>query len=152
MIYYSLNPNDTKRSDTVSVSLLINNEEIGKEVSYNIKGDIIKELADETIDKDFAIYGQDPLNEENKNFTLDIITAVKTAFPNKKIYLWTEQTMEDLLINLDDVVLSILEKIDVMIDKSFGVKLNDSGLKLRENNEQKVYRKQENGKFLVDKD
>ena len=143
MIYYSLNPNDTKRSDTVSVSLLINNEEIGKEVSYNIKGDIIKELADETIDKSFAI---------NKNFTLDIVTAIKTAFPNKKIYLWTEQTMENLLINLDDVVLSILEKIDVMIDKSFGIKLNNSGLKLRENEEQKVYRKQENGKFLVDKD
>ena len=152
MIYYSLNPNDTKRGEPISVSLLINNDEIGKEVSYNIKGEIIKELANETIEKSFAIYGQDPLNDENKNFTLDIVNAVKTAFPNKKIYLWTEQTVENLLINLDDVVLSIFEKIDVLIDNSFGIKLNDSNLKLRENNQQKIYRKQENGKFLVDKD
>lgn len=150
MIYYSLNPNDTRRGEPESVSLLINNEGIGEERSYNIKGNIIKELND--TDKDFAVYGQDPLNEENKTFTLEIVNAVKTAFPNKKIYLWTEQTMENLLINLDDVVLSILEKIDVMIDKSFGIKLNDSGLKLRENKEQKIYRKQENGSFLIDND
>ena len=58
--------------------------------------------------------------------------------------------MEDLLINLDDVVLSIMEKTDVMIDNSFGVKLNDSGLKLRENESQNIYRKQKNGRFLVD--
>ena len=150
MIYYSLNPNDTRRGELESVSLLINNEGIGEERSYNIKGNIIKEL--NNTDKDFAVYGQDPLNEENKTFTLEIVNAVKTAFPNKKIYLWTEQTMENLLINLDDVVLSILEKIDVMIDKSFGIKLNDSGLKLRENKEQKIYRKQENGSFLIDND
>ena len=150
MIYYSLNPNDTRRGEPESVSLLINNEGIGEERSYNIKGNIIKELND--TDKDFAVYGQDPLNEENKTFTLEIVNAVKTAFPNKKIYLWTEQTMENLLINLDDVVLSILEKIDVMIDKSFGIKLNDSGLNLRENKEQKIYRKQENGSFLIDND
>lgn len=149
MLYYSLNPNDTKHGEPNSVSILINNSGIGKEVSYTIKGDIIKELANDE-DRDFAIYGEDPLNEENKNFTLEIVNAVKTAFPNKKIYLWTEQTMEDLLINLDDVVLSIMEKTDVMIDNSFGIKLNDSGLKLRENESQNIYRKQKNGRYLVD--
>jgi hypothetical protein len=150
MIYYNLNPNDTKRGDNISVSLVINNEGIGKEVSYNIKGDIIKELANTTIEKDFAIYGQDPLSEENKNFTLEIVKAVKMAFPNRKIYLWTKQTAENLLINLDDVVLSILEKVDVVIDNSFGVKIKDSGLKLREDETQNIYRKQENGKFIID--
>lgn len=147
MIYYSLNPNDTMRGEPVSVSLLINNKNIGKEANYNIKGDIIKELADN--DKDFAIYGQDPLSEENKDFTLNIVNAVKTAFPNKKIYLWTTQAVEDLLINLDDVVLSILEKTSVLIDCSYGVKINNSGLKLRENESQKIYRQTEKG-WIVD--
>ena len=147
MIYYSLNPNDTMRGEPISVSLLINNENIGKEANYNIKGDIIKELADN--DKDFAIYGQDPLSEENKDFTLNIVNAVKTAFPNKKIYLWTAQAAEDLLINLDDVVLSILEKTSVLIDCSYGVKINNSGLKLRENEGQKIYRQTEKG-WIVD--
>lgn len=147
MIYYSLNPNDTMRGEPISVSLLINNENIGKEANYNIKGDIIKELADN--DKDFAIYGQDPLSEENKDFTLNIVNAVKTAFPNKKIYLWTTQAVEDLLINLDDVVLSILEKTSVLIDCSYGIKINNSGLKLRENEGQKIYRQTEKG-WIVD--
>lgn len=147
MIYYSLNPNDTMRGEPISVSLLINNENIGKEANYNIKGDIIKELADN--DKDFAIYGQDPLSEENKDFTLNIVNAVKTAFPNKKIYLWTTQAVEDLLINLDDAVLSILEKTSVLIDCSYGIKINNSGLKLRENEGQKIYRQTEKG-WIVD--
>lgn len=149
MIYVNINPNANIHDDKLCVLLQITDEKGGNEISYDIKSNIIKLIESNGLSRNFAISGQEPLSEENRDFILSIVSAVKVAYPSVKIYLWTEYNIEDLLINYNDVVLSILEKVDVLIDGPFD-KTKIVSEPLRKSSNQNIYRKQPNGHFIID--
>ena len=166
MQYAGVIPNDVVNGEGVCVSLFtqgcphhcdgcFNPEtwdyEGGYTVPSDIRGQIVKLISANGIQRNFSILGGEPLCPENQNFVLDIITAVKAAYPTIKIYLWTGFSFEDIktLTNTNSVLLSILEKIDVLIDGRFEKEKMDLTLKLRGSSNQHIYRKQENGDFKI---
>ena len=88
----------------------------GYELPSDIKGQIVKAICNNGIERNFSVLGGDPLCSENRKLVLEILTAVRAAYPNIKIFLWTGYNIEDLLIFSDDVVSSILENFDTVID------------------------------------
>lgn len=166
MQYAGVIPNDVVNGEGVCVSLFtqgcphhcdgcFNPEtwdyEGGYTVPSDIRGQIVKLISANGIQRNFSILGGEPLCPENQNFVLDIITAVKAAYPTIKIYLWTGFSFEDIktLTNTNSVLLSILEKIDVLIDGRFEKEKMDLTLKLRGSSNQHIYRRQENGDFKI---
>ena len=68
----------------------------------------------------------------------EIVTAVRTAYPNIKIFIWSGYTYKDLLSMNSPVINSILEKCDVLIDGRFELKNRDITLKLRGSSNQNI--------------
>ena len=71
----------------------------------------------------------------NLAFVEDVVTAVRSAYPNIKIYIWTGYEYEDI----QDY--SILDKIDVLITGPFKIEERDITLPLRGSKNQKILRK-----------
>ena len=67
------------------------------------------------------------------------MTAVRAAYPNLKIFLWTGYEFEELLSSKDDVVNSILEKIDTLIVGRFEEEKMDLTLALRGSTNQMIW-------------
>lgn len=106
----------------------------GIEVPTDIKGKIIKAISANGVQRNFSILGGEPLCEENLELTHDIISAVKMAYQDIKIFLWTGYVLENLTHNQKEV----LDKIDVLIDGPYIKELRDVSLKLRGSSNQRV--------------
>ena len=107
----------------------------GKEVPTDIKGQIIKAISDNEITRNFSVLGGEPLCPPNLDFVTNVVTAVRTAYPNIKIFIWTGNEYEDI----KDY--PILEKIDVLITGLYKEEERDITLPLRGSKNQKVLRK-----------
>lgn len=122
-------------------------KEYGNEVPVDIRGQIIKAISDNGIERNFSVLGGEPLWGENKELVNNIIKAVRTAYPNIKIYLWTGYTMDELKGRDDETVNNILSNIDVLIDGRFILSERDITLPLRGSRNQRIWRKNSDGKF-----
>lgn len=111
------------------------NFEGGKELPNDYKGQVIKAISANGITRNFSVLGGEPLCEENIKLTLDIITAVRVAYPHIKIFLWTGYTLEELKHPL---IKDILSKIDVLIDGPYIQSQRDVTLKLRGSTNQRI--------------
>ena len=85
----------------------------GQELPNDYKGNIIKAISANGITRNFSVLGGEPLCPENLDLTLSTISAVRAAYPNIKIFLWTGYCLEDIKEN--PVVKEILEQINVRI-------------------------------------
>lgn len=112
----------------------------GKPYTSSIKWDIIKAISSNNITRNFSVLGGEPLDEQNIKMTEEIVTAVRTAYPHIKIFLWTGYTLKDLDMN-NPFISSIFEKIDVVIDGRFENDQRDLSLKLRGSTNQNIWRK-----------
>lgn len=121
----------------------------GYELPSNIKGQIVKAISNNGIQRNFSVLGGEPLCPENQKMVLEILNAVRAAYPNLKIFLWTGYELEDLLNSNNDVVNSILEKIDVLIDSPFEEKKIDFSLALRGSSNQNIWEKDEDGDWVI---
>jgi organic radical activating enzyme len=85
--------------------------------------------------------GGEPLCPENVPLTKLLIEEVKAKYPNKKIYIWTGYTMEELTpkINLDKDIHYILTNINCLIDGRYIESERDITLPLRGSRNQNVY-------------
>ena len=110
----------------------------GYEVPADIKGRIIKAISANGIQRNFSILGGEPLCKQNENLVNEIVTAVRTAYPNIKIFIWSGYTYQDLLSMNSPVINSILEKCDVLIDGRFELENRDITLKLRGSSNQNI--------------
>ena len=110
----------------------------GHEVPTDIKGRIIKAISANGIQRNFSILGGEPLCKQNENLVNEIVTAVRTAYPNIKIFIWSGYTYQDLLSMNSPVINSILEKCDVLIDGRFELENRDITLKLRGSSNQNI--------------
>ena len=73
----------------------------GREFDGNVLHSIIDALDENGIDRNLCIMGGEPLCDENKFLTYMIIEKVKEIYPDKKIYIWTGYTLEELVNRKD---------------------------------------------------
>lgn len=110
----------------------------GYEVPEDIRGEIVKAISANGITRNFSILGGEPLCEENLNFVLNIITSVRTAYPNIKIYIWTGYTFEELISKEDSRIFEILKQANYLIDGPYIDELRDITLPLRGSSNQNI--------------
>lgn len=110
----------------------------GKEVPTDIRGQIIKAICANNITRNFSVLGGEPLCEENLEEVDKIITSVRTAFPQIKIFVWTGYLLEDLKKKHNDKINHILSQIDVLIDGPYIEAERDITLELRGSKNQRV--------------
>ena len=110
----------------------------GQELPTEIKGDIIKAICANGITRNFSILGGEPLCEENLEMVDNIVSAIRIALPNIKIFLWTGYTIEELKEKKNDKINHILSQIDVLIDGPFVQAERDITLELRGSRNQRI--------------
>lgn len=110
----------------------------GYEVPEDIRGKIVKAISANGITRNFSVLGGEPLCEENLNFVLSIITAVRTAYPNIKIYIWSGYTFKELIDRQDPRIINILKQSNVLIDGLYEESLRDITLPLRGSSNQNI--------------
>lgn len=114
------------------------NFEGGYEVPEDIRGKIVKAISANGITRNFSVLGGEPLCEENLDFVLSIITAVRTAYPNIKIYIWSGYTFKELIDKQDPRIINILKQSNVLIDGLYEESLRDITLPLRGSSNQNI--------------
>ena len=110
----------------------------GKEVPTDIRGQIIKAICANDITRNFSVLGGEPLCKENLEEVDKIITSVRTAFPQIKIFVWTGYLLEDLKKKHNDKINHILSQIDVLIDGPYIDAERDITLELRGSKNQRI--------------
>lgn len=110
----------------------------GYEVPEDIRGKIVKAISANSITRNFSVLGGEPLCEENLDFVLSIITAVRTAYPNIKIYIWSGYTFKELIDKQDSRIINILKQSNVLIDGPYDESLRDITLPLRGSSNQNI--------------
>ena len=110
----------------------------GYEVPDDIRGKIVKAISANDITRNFSILGGEPLCEENLDFVLNIITSVRTAYPNIKIYIWTGYTFKELIDKQDQRIIDILKQANFLIDGRYDKNLRDITLPLRGSSNQNI--------------
>ena len=118
----------------------------GVPYTEHTKWEIIENLSANGITRNFSILGGEPLDERNLTMVEEVVTAVRQAYPNIKIFLWTGFTIEELSGCFDKRIGRILNTIDVLIDGPFIEAEKDLSLKLRGSRNQRIFQKI-NGKF-----
>ena len=111
--------------------------EIETEIINSLKPDYISRL---------TLSGGHPLEAENIKTVFDLCKKVKSIYPNKKIWLYTGYTWE----NING--LPILKYIDVLVDGKFVQDLRDITLKWKGSSNQRVIDMQkslEKGKIIL---
>ena len=88
-----------------------------------------------------SILGGEPLADENFSDVLDLVQTIHERFPEKKIWIYTGYTWEELLN--DEQKKEILLYIDVLVDGRFQTDLKDLSLKFKGSSNQRVIDVQE---------
>lgn len=153
MKYAGYMPNDFVNGEGVCVSLwtagcphrcpgCFNSEmwdyDNGKTVPNDIKGQIVKAISANGIQRNFSVLGGEPLSPQNREFVNDMIKIVRSAYPHIKIYLWSGYTYQELLDFNDKNINSILSQINFLIDGRFEQDKKDLTLKLRGSSNQNI--------------
>lgn len=110
----------------------------GKEVPTDIRGQIIEAICANGITRNFSVLGGEPLCDENLDEVDKIITGVRTAYPQIKIFVWTGYILEELKEKKNDKINHILSQIDVLIDGPFIQAERDITLELRGSRNQRI--------------
>lgn len=167
MKYAGINKNDVANGQGVCVSVWVQgcphhcegcfNPETwdfngGYDVPNDIKGQVVKALSANGVQRNLSILGGEPLCPENSKLVLEILNAVRSAYPNIKIFLWTGEILSNLLSSKDSVVNSILDKIDVLIDGPFEKENRNFTLALRGSSNQRIYEKNPDGEWVNQSD
>lgn len=153
MKYFGYMPNDLVNGQGVCVSLWTSgcpfhcegchnpeawDKEAGYDVPSDIRGQLVKAICANGIIRNFSILGGEPLAPWNRQFVSEVITSVRAAYPDIKIFLWTGFTLEELNVTEDKYISQILEKVDVLIDGRFILEQRDTTLPLRGSRNQRV--------------
>lgn len=156
--YNTIIPNDVVNGEGVCVSFFTQgcphhcpgcfNEETwdfdgGIEYVEHTKWQIIEYIGANGFYRNFSVLGGEPLVDENLEITEEVISAVRTAYPYIKIFLWTGYTFEELEQSPHSQIKHILSMIDVLIDGPFKVEEKDLDLPLRGSRNQRVIDVQE---------
>jgi len=110
----------------------------GYEVPEDIRGEIVKAISENGITRNFSVLGGEPLCEQNLDLVNSIVTAVRTAYPNIKIFIWSGYTFEELINQQNEKIISILKQANYLIDGRYEDSLRDITLHLRGSSNQQI--------------
>lgn len=103
--------------------------------------DDIKEKMFRLLDKPYmvriSILGGEPLSPPNRQEVRDLCEEIKQRFPNKKLWLYTGYTLEEI----KELELNILDFIDVLVDGRYEDDKRNLRLQFRGSVNQKVWKK-----------
>lgn len=110
----------------------------GHDLPTDIRSQIVKAICANGITRNFSVLGGEPLCDENLDEVDKIITGVRTAYPQIKIFVWTGYILEELKEKKNDKINHILSQIDVLIDGPFIQAERDITLELRGSRNQRI--------------
>ena len=157
--YSAIIPNDVVNGHGVCVSFFVQgcphhcpgcfNEETwdfhgGIPYTPEVKWNIIKAITANNINRNFSVLGGEPLAPQNINMTWEVIDAVRHAYPNIEITLWTGYTYEELMVQPNENLLNILNTINILVDGPFIEKEKDLSLQLRGSRNQRIWVRKNN--------
>lgn len=103
----------------------------GKEFTQDTVQKILKALDRDYIDG-LTLSGGDPLFMQNRLEITKLCKAVKKAFPNKTIWLYTGYKYEEI------ETLEVLKYVDVLVDGKFKLNLRDVTLAFKGSSNQRI--------------
>lgn len=115
----------------------------GTEVTADTIPFIIKAISKNGIQRNFSVLGGEPLCPENRNFVLELIQAVREAYPTIQIFLWTGYELSELKEENDPIVDKVLSLVDTLITGRFVITERDITLPLRGSRNQQILHKGE---------
>lgn len=110
----------------------------GRRFTPNTINEILEALVANGVNRNFCIMGGEPLCPENELMTQLLITEVRKALPQIKIYVWTGYKIEELIREDNSFVKDILYNIDFLIDGPYIEELKDTTLPMRGSSNQRI--------------
>lgn len=116
----------------------------GKLFDDDAKKKIFAELEKDWIDG-LSLLGGEPMSvlSDNRKTITEFVKEVKERFPEKTIWMWTGYTIEELKNE------EILKYLDGMVDGMFVQELHSTELKWRGSSNQRILKKQKDGKYYL---
>ncbi len=108
---------------------------------------VISGLTANGVHRDLCIMGGEPLCEENLFLTYLLISTVKKALPDTKVYIWTGYLYEQLKKSQNPRMAQILDLTDVIIDGPYLQSERDITLPMRGSRNQRIIRLDKNEKI-----
>lgn len=90
------------------------------------------------LQRNLSILGGEPLCDENKELTNNIINFVTNKFKNIKVTIWTGYTLEDLISKKDSTLENILSKVYLLVDGPFIEEQRSLNIPLRGSKNQRL--------------
>ena len=109
----------------------------GKEWTDEIKEKFIKLAEFDHISR-ISILGGEPLHDNNVEDIFSLCKELKGKYPNKKIWLYSGHTIEELLASENKLKYEVLQYIDVLIDGRYIHELRDVNCKWKGSTNQRV--------------
>jgi len=103
-----------------------------------LEKEILEALNANGVERNFSVLGGEPLCEENLYDVAKIISKVRHNFPDRKIFVWTGYTYEELKEKNNPVLSTLFKDIDVLIDGRFEINERDVTLWLKGSRNQRV--------------
>ena len=119
----------------------------GKPFTNKELEEIINLMSDPHISR-LSILGGDGLMDNNLNDTMLLVKKIKKIYPNKKIWLYTGYTFEEIM-NIDNtssnIILrkEVLNYVDFLVDGRFIDELKNLSLKFKGSSNQRIINVQE---------
>ena len=88
--------------------------------------------------KRVSFLGGEPFSYQNAHDVCDLIKETRDMFPNKKIWVFSGYTMQQLQ-SRDDVRDVLNDYVDVLVDGKFMIGMKKTGIKFRGSSNQKVW-------------
>lgn len=89
----------------------------------------------------FTVLGGEPFEPENQEAVLEILRRVRSAYPQKSIWCYTGNRLEELFAWIDggnETVREILDQLDVLVDGEFVEEKKNLRLRFRGSENQRI--------------
>lgn len=110
----------------------------GYEFTQETINDIITALKANGVQRNFCVMGGEPLHPNNRFLTNLVISEVRKAYPDIKVYLWTGYVYEKLVDKDEKILQNIFRNVDVLIDGPFIMEERDITLPMRGSRNQRI--------------
>lgn len=119
----------------------------GKEFTKEVEDEILEALGKSWING-LTILGGEPFEIENQRDLVSLVKKVRTAYPDKNIWMYSGYLFDMDINNSNgkvycEVTKEILENIDILVDGKFVEELKNLSLKFRGSSNQRIIMVQE---------
>lgn len=108
---------------------------VGKPFTQEVRWEVL-DLMDNPNISHLSILGGEPLAKNNITSVSILCHKAKVAFPDKKVWVWTHYTWEELM--KDDLNFYLLKDIDILVDGEFIEEQKDLTLPFRGSKNQRL--------------